>query len=294
MTRVDLEALVITFSQLDGHTVVGLLVLAALMPVLLARRLQVLIRSVATQRDVEHRDPRLSSVLADQLTSAAAGGLLPTAVGGDVLRVVLVGGYFSGEERQSRAIAVILVDRLIGLLALCTLPVVLGLTWTRSTLGLASVVAGGVLLLGLWWLEPMLRGVARLMPARWPRARQFVESLPRGLREVSASARRAAFGWSLAYQVCVGLFFELAAARWGVGASYHEAIWVGIPAAMVLTVLPVSIGALGWRESLFVGVFALLGLPREHGLALGLLWGAAGLLTALTGAIVALRRAARR
>lgn len=59
---------------------------------------------------------------------------------------------------------------------------------------------------------------------------------------------------------------------------------------MVLTVVRISIGGFGLRESLFVGVFALLGLPREQGLVLGLLWGAQAVAWSLVGAVVLLVR----
>lgn len=294
LSRLELSAVGASFAVLDAPTLAALLVLTAVMPVLLARRLQVLARPLVAAHGRGAREATLPTVLSDALAAAATGTVLPSAIGGDVVRALLVADYFAGDGARARALSLIFVDRLVGLLALSTPPILLGLIWNRSALGGSAIAAAVVLALVTWQLTRLLTVAARLVPRRWPRARAFFDALPLGVAAVPVGPRLEAFCWSVLYQACVGTFFELVASRWGTDARYHEAIWVGLPVAMVLTALPLSIGGLGLREGLFVGVFGLLGLPREHGLALALMWGLVGLVWALAGAGVFLWRAARK
>ncbi len=294
LTRLDLSTVGASLAVLDAPTLAALLALTLVMPALLARRLQVLARPLVLAHGRGAREATLPAVLSDALAAAATGTVLPSSIGGDVVRALLVSDYFAGDGARARAVSLIFVDRLVGLLALSTPPIILGLVWHRSALGGYAVAAALALALVTWQLTRVLTFAARLVPRRWPRARAFFDALPAGVASVPVGPRLEAFCWSVLYQGCVGSFFELVAAKWGSDPRYHEAIWVGIPVAMVLTVIPLSIGGLGLREGLFVGVFVLLGLPREEGLALALMWGFVGLAWALAGAAVFLWRAAKK
>ena len=294
LSRLDLRTVGASLAALDAPTVVALVALVAVMPVLLARRLQVLARPIVAAHGRGAREATLPTVLSDALAAAATGTVLPSTIGGDVVRALMISDYFAGDGARARAVSLVFVDRLVGMLALCTPPILLGVVWNRSALGAYALAGALSLALVTWQLTRVLTFAARLVPTRFPRARAFFAALPEGVASVPVGPRLEGFCWSAAYQLCVGTFFELVASKWGSDLRYHEAIWVGLPVAMLLTVIPLSIGGLGVREGLFVGVFGFSGLPREQGLVLALMWGFVGLTWALAGAGVFVWRAARK
>lgn len=288
VSRVDLAALSGLFRQLSAGTVAQLGMLVVVQQLLLSERLHTVLRFAVDHGGAGPRTLTRLRVLGDWQVAAAYGAVLPSAIGGDVARYLLISRYLAPPDAPARALALLFVDRLIGLAALCTPPLVLTLWWGRTALGGAPavVLVAGAVVLGLWQSPRVLQLLVRLLPTSLPRPRRFLFEVERGLRSVPAGPRVRMFFWSLAYQGCVGLFFEIAAGGWGLGPGLHEAVWVGLPTALALTVLPVSIGGLGLRESLFAVVFTASGLQAEHGVALALVWGAQGLGSAFLGAAV--------
>ncbi|HEY4056549.1 MAG TPA: lysylphosphatidylglycerol synthase transmembrane domain-containing protein [Kofleriaceae bacterium] len=292
---IDFHALSGSFSELDPRALAILAALTGAMSIAQSMRLYTIIRSAA-QRTPGPRPLSRRSVLGDQLVGVAGNSVLPSTIGGDVVRAVLVGGYLAGDEPKARAAGLILIDRVIGLVALGFIPLAGSLAWGRPPPGgVAAIVALLVaLFVGAWQLPRILGWFARLTSNRWPRVAGFADGVRLGFADVAPGARVVAFLWSVGYQLCVLGFFELIGAYWQDGWRLHEAVWIGIPTAMVLSVVPVSIGGLGWRESLFVGAFVWAGLPQEHGLVMSVLWAASGLAQALCGAAVHVRRQVRR
>jgi hypothetical protein len=66
------------------------------------------------------------------------------------------------------------------------------------------------------------------------------------------------------------------------------AIYAGLPLIVIGSMLPVSIGGLGLRESLFVVVLGRLGVPAPTALGLGLVWLATYVLVAGPGVLLVL------
>jgi hypothetical protein len=281
--RVDGRALVRTFASLGLVQVGALVLLVCVQQVLLTQRFATVLAGLAPGSR-----QRLRDLLIDQQVGTAYNIVLPSAVGGDVVRALRVQRRM-GDERGAHAWGAILLDRLLGLLALALVPL-FGLlldprqvpsSLMRTALGLVillaplSLFAGRVVLLG-----------GRIAGRVWPRLGKFAEEIAQVLAVAPASLRLFALAWSLAYQVAVSGFFHVAAAAFGIApAQAFPAIWIGLPLVFVLSVLPVTIGGFGLRESLFVGILGLYGLSEEVALALALLWGAQGLLTALAGVI---------
>jgi glycosyltransferase 2 family protein len=63
-------------------------------------------------------------------------------------------------------------------------------------------------------------------------------------------------------------------------------IYVGVPLALIAAMVPITIGGVGLRESLFVVVLAPFGFTREQAFALALVWLGSSLIAALAGALV--------
>jgi uncharacterized protein (TIRG00374 family) len=182
---------------------------------------------------------------------AFANSFLPTAFGGDALRA-----WFAGEPgTRARAAVSVVVDRATMLAAVVAFawialaadsdPVPATLVQTLAIVT-AAVAASGLL------IAVAFRASAR--DASWLPSR-FVPWIAK-----AASATRACFRGSAAWQTTLlGLTYEALAvlSLWLVGRSVgleipFSLLAVVVPAVLVLTAIPVSLGGLGVREGSYV------------------------------------------
>jgi uncharacterized membrane protein YbhN (UPF0104 family) len=206
---------------------------------------------------------------------------LPSTIGGDTVRAVDTARSGVG---RAKAVAIIFVDRFVGLLAL-VLFAALGLTVSsgRGRLhdrlpDLYALVLGGsavlVLIAAVLFLPSLLK-------THW---------MPKILSPLLAFQGQGrvllgAFAWSLALQGLVVLnFFFLARAL-------HVAIPLGVfflivPLALFVMMVPVSINAIGVRENVWAFFLVAFGAPAALGVALAWLDYGLVLLQALVGGAV--------
>jgi uncharacterized membrane protein YbhN (UPF0104 family) len=181
--------------------------------------------------------------------------LLPSTIGGDTVRVVHTSRSGVG---RARALAIIFVDRSLGLLALLLFAIVGALASGR----LAWLIAGAAVL-GL---------AAGLL------------FLHRKLHWTWAVLARAS-GWSLLLQTSVVL------GGWCLARALHAPIplpyfFLIVPLALIVMMLPVSINAIGVRENVWAFFFAAFGVPAALGVAVAWLSYGLVLLQALAGGAV--------
>jgi uncharacterized membrane protein YbhN (UPF0104 family) len=188
--------------------------------------------------------------------------LLPSTIGGDTVRVVHTSRSGVG---RAKALAVIFVDRFLGLLALMLFAVLGVLASGRLTARLPSLLAwvmGGAAVLGL------AAGLLFLTTAGPARHLNF-----QGKWDVLARA----FGWSLLLQTSVVL------GGWCLAHALHAPIplpyfFLIVPLALIVMMLPVSINAIGVRENVWAFFFAAFGVPAALGVAVA--WLSYGLVLA--------------
>jgi glycosyltransferase 2 family protein len=232
-----------------------------------ARRWQVLARELRFERSV----PRL---LAYYLIGMYFNLLLPTSVGGDVMRAWYLDG---GSGRKLGALAAVLLDRINGLLVLIAMACVavalspLALpAWVSWTVwGIAGSAALGLGLL------PVLQRLDVVPEARRQQLRTMLHALraPRALLEATA--------WSVFVQIANVLLVWLIgrALRADVPLSYY---FVFVPMVSLLTLLPISVNGMGVREGGVALFLTPLGVSSSIATALAFLWfltfGAVGLL----------------
>jgi uncharacterized membrane protein YbhN (UPF0104 family) len=190
--------------------------------------------------------------------------VLPTSVGGDVVRAWYLDG---GSHRRLLAFLSVFVDRLSGLLVLLALacaavvvcPIALPAWVAASVWG----TAGGALF-GLGALPALARWTGR-----FDRARRLVDGVRLYLRH--GRLLLATTGLSLLVQaanvVLVWLVGQAIDAP--VPASYY---WVLVPMVTLLTLLPVSLNGMGVREGGMVLFLTPLGVPAGTALSLAVLW----------------------
>lgn len=241
---------------------------------------------------------------------------LPSNVGGDVVRTWLV-----ARRCKSGSVALISVfaERITGMLMLLALAIVLpfiaGERWRHpavwSVMGLALgllVVLLLVMALGRstarsGWATVLLQHMRRWLRAAIPgrRATRIWDTVAIRLGSLASKgdqlvgvmkARPAAFIWimvlTLLFYVMALLNVALAYRAFGVWPDL-TAIASVLPVALLVAMLPVSLGNLGIAEGAYVFYFGLAGMAGELTLAMGLFLRLKVLLLGLLGLVFHLR-----
>jgi hypothetical protein len=273
-------------SGLSPVALVSLLVLTFVFPSVAALRWKrVLLRLQLRQRWIR--------LLADTLVSSTYNMLLPTSIGGDIVR-----GWRCARrvEAGHHAWSSVLYERLVGLVALALLALP-GLFLTPTPAGrLGAVVAVLVavsILLAVFAHAPF-RHVAHLLAVRAPVVAGVGDGIAADLSGPLArsTARAETLAWSLLYQF-VGLGLLIVVVLDWNRPELVPAVLGAVPIALIFTMLPVSIAGLGVRESLFVVLLGQFGVEAARALSLALVWLASAVVLAGAGAAVMIVEASR-
>ena len=213
----------------------------------------------------------LSHYLAGQFVS----NVLPTTIGGDVLRV----SRLSRETGESpKTFASVVLERLTGWLVLPIISVIGFLVNPPlQHLGRATQVAVGLAFVTLLALGILLYAVAdQRIGGRFEARdgwRRFASAVHLGLdrlkRQPAAAANVLLVGF--AYQLVLVLAAVAAAQALGVRPAGLTALLAFFPAVAIAQVLPIGISGLGVREGAFVLFLGPLGVASQDAIALGLL-----------------------
>lgn len=229
---------------------------------------------------------RLRTLTKHYLAGQFVGNVLPSTVGGDVLRV----------SRSSKdvgatdvAFAAVVLERLTGFVAL---PVIMaiGFAFRPELLHephafLAVAIAGTtVVLLALILLvagSPQLAG-RFAEHENWMR---YVGAVHVGVDQLRRDPRDAsgALGAAILYQLCVIASVFCGVHVLGIDLP-NAAVLAFVPAVAMAQVAPISVGGLGVREGLLVVLLRPLGVRTGEAVAIGLLWYAMTLVVSLAGA----------
>jgi glycosyltransferase 2 family protein len=229
---------------------------------------------------------RLRTLTKHYLAGQFVGNLLPSTIGGDVLRISRSSGDVGN---TTTAFAAVVLERLTGFVVLPIL-VVAGFVVDPNLFGvsrssLAILIAAGTLVfLGIiLFLAGHPKAAGRFAEHdNWMRA---IGAVHVGVNRLRKDPRDAAgaLGVALAYQIVVigsvYCAFHVVDVRVANGA-----ILAYVPAVAMAQVLPITIGGLGVREGLLAFLFHPLGVPTGRAVAIGLLWYGMTLLVSLLGA----------
>jgi uncharacterized membrane protein YbhN (UPF0104 family) len=222
--------------------------------------------------EVPTRLPRLvSHYLAGQFVS----NVLPTTIGGDVLRVSRLS---RDTGKPPATFASVVLERLTGWIVLPVITVAgfavnPGLRRLGEATSVALLLAFGTLALLVAVLAAA--GSNRLGGRLAARAgwRRFVGAVHLGvvrLRSHPGAAVNVLVA-GFAYQLVLVLAAVAAARALGVQPAGLTALLAFLPAVLIAQVLPISMAGLGVREGAFVLFLHPLGVAREEAIALGLL-----------------------
>ncbi len=268
----------------DDHArTVAFLVLALLMAlvgvVLQAWRWQTVLR-------LYKRDVPIRRLVRHMLVGLFVGNVLPSTIGGDVIRISRVAVDTDSTEIAFASVA---LERLTGFVALPLL-VAIGLAarpsllsarhaWLAPTIAIVTLVLLGVIL----FLAAHPRAGGRFKGrANWLR---FVGAVHEGVDDARANPRQALaiLGTAMLYQISVVASVVLVGTAIEVPAPV-VALIAFVPAVAMVQVLPISLSGLGVREGMLVLFLGPLGVAREVAIGLGLMWYASLLLVSVLGA----------
>ena len=233
---------------------------------------------------------RLRRLVPLYFAGAFVSNVLPSTIGGDVLRVSRLSKGEDGADSADTFASVVL-ERLTGWLVL-PLITFFGLVVNpelreqgRASAVAAAVAAGTLVALVAVLLiadHPKLGG--RFAHSEgWTR---FVGAVHRGVAQMRLHPG-AALGVvlaGLAYQLVLVAAALMVAASLGFGWLGLTPLLAFLPAVLIAQVLPIGISGLGVREGAFVLFLTPLGVPAEQAVALGLVLYALNLLVSLAGA----------
>ena len=218
---------------------------------------------------------------------------LPSNIGGDVVRIADT-ATLTGS--RTVATAVVLLDRVLGLIALFAVAATgslllrhalpgTGYLWILLVLGAVSaavVLARPAVVPRL--LQPLTRVRKEWVSERLDRLESMLARVG-GHRLHLAQA----FVGALVVQLLVVLFYVCVALGLHIDLPLRDALVI-VPVSLVIQLAPVSINGFGVREAVFSYLFARLGHAVDAGLALSLAGAALLILTSLPGGLLFLTR----
>jgi len=239
-------------------------------------------------------------------------GLCGTHIGpGFALRATLVGGFFSqllvtfisGDAIRAwllarrgmalgRAVEAVLLDRVIGVIALALL-ILVGFAQFLALLPSDTLRYGATLLLAAAWGGVLaflafgrMNGICQKILGRWP----WLASLASTARHLLANGRAAWLALTLGlviHLLSVSIFILLFR---GLGLPISPWLCIAVvPMVMLITMIPLSIAGWGLRESAMVVAFAAMDLPDSDILAASIAFGLIILAASLPGAALWLK-----
>ena len=288
-SRIDMaEAARAIVSIMPAH-LVGALALVALDRVLMICRWVLLVRQAEMALS-------LKSAVWVFLVGSYLGNLLPSGVGSDAARAYLLSRR---TERGVESIALVAIDRYLGLCSLALLATVGLVMWTGQTdpglqrwsYALAGLVTLGAV--GLLWADRLL---GALVQARWTKLPWVTQALrlAEALGQYRNSPRLVSSLVALSVVVQVVRVLQAYVLGRGlgidVGFSYYLAV---MPIGILAILLPISIGGFGVAQGVIVWLLRPVGVPDPQSFALSTLFVLTGLLSTLPGALLYLRSRSR-
>ncbi|MGZ4676038.1 MAG: lysylphosphatidylglycerol synthase transmembrane domain-containing protein [Acidimicrobiia bacterium] len=214
------------------------------------------------------------------------GNVLPSTIGGDVLRVTRSAKSIGTTETAFAAVA---LERLTGFLALPALSLVgfvLDPSLLESDTAWVALLVSGIALAALGailFLAGHPKAAGRFRDHQdWTR---FLGAVHEGITRLRADRRQigGVLGTAFVYQVSVIATVGFLSLTLGTGVPF-AALVAFVPAVAMAQVVPISLSGLGIREGMLVLLLHPLGISNGHAVGLGLAWYAAMLIVSLAGA----------
>ena len=285
LSTTDLGALTRRVRSGDPLLLAGALALYTLTLALATWRWRLLLRALGYQATMGH-------LSASYLVATFFNNFLPSNVGGDVIRV-RDSSRLTGSTTAS--LAVVAIDRILGLGALYVLAVGAYVFGGRTVRGLAgalpALVALGVVfgVMAYVYVTPgvarRLMAVSRLDALPWIRERFEVAQGAVHVYREQVAVLWTAFAASVAIQALVVCYYYEVARSLRITLPL-AACFLVVPLCTLVQTVPISFNGWGIRESVFILYFRQLGLSRDSALAFSLVGAGLIVIVSLSGAVV--------
>jgi glycosyltransferase 2 family protein len=210
--------------------------------------------------------------------------LLPGGIAGDAVRGYEVRARVGG---IATSYAVLLVERLAGFAGLAAIASAVMLT---GEMRVASMMDLRVVAIALLALSAVAIAVPAYLP-RYPAVMAHVQRIPLAGKQLAqlqpmkrVSMIPVAFALSLGTQMLTMVAMVLLVRSAHPSADFAACLHVA-PLVVLLIFVPITPGAIGQREALFVHFFGQAGVPAAPAVAASLLWFAAMLIFAAVGGV---------
>ncbi|WP_022850066.1 lysylphosphatidylglycerol synthase transmembrane domain-containing protein [Limisalsivibrio acetivorans] len=207
--------------------------------------------------------------------------VLPGSIGGDAVRILEVSNAYKCKKRE--AFYGIFIDRIVGLLGLLALNFAANLInrgllpeWLyKLIMGIGLVGFGGFFMFLLIAGHPFF--------TKYQLLRLFHNIRARFLR-VYNSAKNIAVQSGLSLLTHLFSVLSIFALGNALGLDYPLYVYmVTVPPVLLLLIVPISLAGWGVREGAMVGIFMLVGAPRESVLSISILYGLILIVSSLPG-----------
>jgi uncharacterized membrane protein YbhN (UPF0104 family) len=278
LRSIDVRSIGDRLSQIDPAWFVAMLAVLWLQIALLALRWRQIVHVAGAAL-------RPETALRYTLIAMFFNQTLPSTVGGDAARVLLLGRSGAGWKIAGYSV---LIDRGVGLFALAAL-VVICLPWSLTlvvnpvgrvmlvTIGFGSIAATAMFLATAliparatdrFWITRHLADLARMSVKL---CRSFASLAALAALSLAIHVLTVAVVWEAAKSVSVPL-------------DFLQALFV-VPPVMLVATAPVSIAGWGVREGAMIAAFSYAGLMDHDGLVVSLLFGIATLIAGVAGGL---------
>lgn len=237
----------------------------------------------------------ISFLFKSYLVSAFFNNLLPSIIGGDAVRAYDSWRVGTG---KAGAVAVIFIDRFLGLLVLMLFAVGAMFVSRQLTahlpfLHLWMLLVTTVMISLLWLVFMPSQGIAKtIKKIRLPLLQNFFDKIMNAFLAFQGKkdTLSKAFGLSVLLQTNVVIHFYLIAMALNFPIPFHHFFLI-IPLSIFIMMLPISINAIGIRENIFAFFFASYGVSKPEAVAFAwLVYGLVILQGLLGGIVYALRK----
>ncbi|OGW40145.1 MAG: hypothetical protein A2X58_07280 [Nitrospirae bacterium GWC2_56_14] len=207
--------------------------------------------------------------------------LLPGSVGGDAVKAYYL---YQDTRKGGSTIGSVFMDRYIGLSALLALGLISGIAAfpELKTIGMHLAIPA----LFCLFIAGSLLFFRLRIGRRFSAVSDFYDYFHRLIRNRTKLMK--AFGLSLIVQALSLLMIYLIARGIDQKLTF-TALFVFVPIISLVTMLPISISGLGVRESAFVLLFGLTGVPAEASMSISFLWFLSIVAASLIGLVEYLR-----
>ncbi|WP_396624748.1 lysylphosphatidylglycerol synthase transmembrane domain-containing protein [Luteitalea sp.] len=241
----------------------------------------------------QHVDASTWQLTLSCLVANFFNNFLPSNIGGDFVRIA---DTASAAGSRTVATAVVLLDRVLGLIALFAVAACGSLLLRHTLPGtgyLWVLLIGGALAAAIVVSQPALvtRGLRPLARLREDWVTERLGRLETMLSKAGGdyASLLQAFGGALVVQGLVVLFYLCVAKGLHIDLPLRDAMVI-VPVSLVIQLAPVSINGFGVREAVFSYLFRMLGHPVDAGLALSIAGAALLILASLPGGLIFLLR----